>query len=195
MALVNCKECKKEISKSAKICPHCGAKNTASVIYSWIIFLVVAFVAVQCSLDINSAIERDDANRQKTFNIVIPESVGLEVKNIVADSIPAIKSFCPGLDKYSDSLVFETIEDNFAIASNVDAERVNIIFRVGDVGTSIPNEYGANGHRCFLELSRDGTKLSIPKRACQSICLDKDMSDAGSALVMPIKSSADMHKE
>ncbi|PCI96058.1 MAG: hypothetical protein COB15_11465 [Flavobacteriales bacterium] len=24
MALINCKECKKEVSKSAKTCPHCG---------------------------------------------------------------------------------------------------------------------------------------------------------------------------
>lgn len=27
MALTKCKECKKEVSTSAKLCPHCGVKN------------------------------------------------------------------------------------------------------------------------------------------------------------------------
>lgn len=29
MALTQCKECKKEIAKSAKVCPHCGVKDPA----------------------------------------------------------------------------------------------------------------------------------------------------------------------
>lgn len=29
MALTKCKECKKEVSSSAKTCPHCGVKNPA----------------------------------------------------------------------------------------------------------------------------------------------------------------------
>lgn len=32
MALKKCKECGKEISDSAKACPHCGAKSTATKI-------------------------------------------------------------------------------------------------------------------------------------------------------------------
>jgi hypothetical protein len=31
MALINCKECKREISNKAKACPHCGAKVSRSV--------------------------------------------------------------------------------------------------------------------------------------------------------------------
>lgn len=31
MALVNCKECNKEISDSAKQCPHCGYKKRNKV--------------------------------------------------------------------------------------------------------------------------------------------------------------------
>ena len=27
MALIKCKECEKEVSQSAKICPHCGVKG------------------------------------------------------------------------------------------------------------------------------------------------------------------------
>ncbi|WP_409450394.1 zinc ribbon domain-containing protein, partial [Cedecea neteri] len=29
IALTKCKECKKEVSSSAKTCPHCGVKNPA----------------------------------------------------------------------------------------------------------------------------------------------------------------------
>ena len=29
MALIQCKECKKEVAKSAKTCPHCGVKDPA----------------------------------------------------------------------------------------------------------------------------------------------------------------------
>lgn len=32
MALKKCKECNKEISTTAKACPHCGAKSTATKI-------------------------------------------------------------------------------------------------------------------------------------------------------------------
>ncbi|MEI7065353.1 hypothetical protein [Dickeya chrysanthemi] len=39
MALTKCKECKKEVSTSAKVCPHCGVKNPSTtagqVLWSW----------------------------------------------------------------------------------------------------------------------------------------------------------------
>lgn len=31
MALINCKECGKEISSEAATCPHCGVKNTPQI--------------------------------------------------------------------------------------------------------------------------------------------------------------------
>lgn len=31
MSLIQCSECKKELSDKAPICPHCGAPNTATV--------------------------------------------------------------------------------------------------------------------------------------------------------------------
>ncbi len=41
MALIECYECGKAISKSAKTCPHCGAKNKKHTrAKSWIIILV-----------------------------------------------------------------------------------------------------------------------------------------------------------
>ena len=50
MSLINCKECGKEISKTAKSCPHCGAKNKRSnpiaVILLSVIILLIFFYIV-----------------------------------------------------------------------------------------------------------------------------------------------------
>jgi RNA polymerase subunit RPABC4/transcription elongation factor Spt4 len=48
MELVNCPECKKEISSSAKICPHCGyklAKNNRGC-FTLFIGLIVIFLII-----------------------------------------------------------------------------------------------------------------------------------------------------
>jgi len=43
MTLIKCKECSKEISKKAKVCPHCGAKNdTTSAFANLLIVMVIA---------------------------------------------------------------------------------------------------------------------------------------------------------
>lgn len=46
MALVECRECKKEISDQAKTCPSCGAKQGKSAWPAILIFLGVMFVLV-----------------------------------------------------------------------------------------------------------------------------------------------------
>lgn len=46
MALVNCHECKKEISSEAKACPHCGAAPPKGIgIGGWFLIVVVGAVA------------------------------------------------------------------------------------------------------------------------------------------------------
>ena len=42
----NCKICNKEIAKSAKVCPHCGAKNKKPIykrIWVWLLGVIVIF--------------------------------------------------------------------------------------------------------------------------------------------------------
>lgn len=50
MALIKCKECGKEVSNTAKICPHCGKKNPAIEELSdktmriiWIMSIIIVF--------------------------------------------------------------------------------------------------------------------------------------------------------
>ncbi|MBN8714581.1 MAG: zinc ribbon domain-containing protein [Xanthomonadales bacterium] len=47
MAMTTCKECSKEISDTAKACPHCGAKVPHASVWPWIIGVPIAlFVAM-----------------------------------------------------------------------------------------------------------------------------------------------------
>jgi len=46
MALKPCKECKKEVSTSAKVCPHCGVKDPAVPAGSALVGLVVFVVII-----------------------------------------------------------------------------------------------------------------------------------------------------
>lgn len=68
MALIGCKECGKEISKKAKVCPHCGAKNKRGIgclsiilgiIGLGIISIILAIIVPKASQNIN-----DQSNNQ-----------------------------------------------------------------------------------------------------------------------------------
>jgi len=53
MAMTKCKECKKEVSTSAKTCPHCGIKSpgvkAGDALKGFILIFFVIFIFVQCS--------------------------------------------------------------------------------------------------------------------------------------------------
>lgn len=46
MSIIACKECNKEISSAAKVCPHCGVKLKASVFVKIILWVFGGFVAI-----------------------------------------------------------------------------------------------------------------------------------------------------
>jgi hypothetical protein len=43
MALVKCRECQHEISKSAKACPSCGAKRRRTSLFTWLVLILFVF--------------------------------------------------------------------------------------------------------------------------------------------------------
>lgn len=59
MALVNCKECKKEVSNSAKTCPHCGVKDPAvgakQKFIGFLVLVAIVFGISQCTSDDDSS--------------------------------------------------------------------------------------------------------------------------------------------
>ncbi|MEH6353855.1 hypothetical protein [Pseudomonas sp. 3JA] len=58
MAITKCKECHKEVSNKAEVCPHCGVKSPGlkmkDVIVGLVVVGLIAFVAVKCTGSNNS---------------------------------------------------------------------------------------------------------------------------------------------
>ncbi|MBE9582555.1 MAG: zinc ribbon domain-containing protein [Proteobacteria bacterium] len=68
MALKKCKECGKEVSTKADLCPHCGAKQKGKGIGcggALLILIVIAFIGSQFSEYSQKAEERKQAARQE----------------------------------------------------------------------------------------------------------------------------------
>lgn len=123
---------------------------------------------------------------KQSLNLSIPDNTNPEVKQLLQNNWNKIKQACPGLDKYAKDLQADGIEDNFAFA-DPPIQRASAKFKVSE-NAEIPAEYRSRRHTCYYEISRDGSKLTIPKRPCVSVCLDKDMSkDNSDPYTIPLK--------
>lgn len=75
MALVNCKECGKEISTEAKVCPHCGAKVSRKTGVGTItLALVIGFVVFKC---VSTTQERMDEAAASSSNTPAQSSAAI----------------------------------------------------------------------------------------------------------------------
>ena len=80
MALVKCKECKKEVSHEANVCPHCGVKNPAFGVkqIGFIIVILVAIVFIvpkSCSIDDPAPKAKEVENPTKTAQDIEAEQL------------------------------------------------------------------------------------------------------------------------
>lgn len=76
MALINCQECKKDFSNSAKSCPHCGFKTPKKFFKKHIIIIFIPFIILSYMMPkSNNNIEKKSINNQNTIkqNIVKTE--------------------------------------------------------------------------------------------------------------------------
>ena len=165
---------------STKDKPATRKTAIATIISSFIISIFAAIISPE------PGSQSEPEQTQPSLNPNIPDNTKPEVKQLLQANWPKIKQACPGLDKYAKDLQPYGVEDNFDYA-DPDVQRASTKFKVSDKA-EIPAEYRSRGHTCFFEVSRDGSKLTIPKRACMSICLDKDMSkDNSGQFTIPIK--------
>lgn len=78
MALVKCKECKKEVSSSAKVCPHCGIKNPAvtakDYIFGLIGVVIIFFVIKSCTGDDSKSTKK--VEEKSSVEKVRPREIG-----------------------------------------------------------------------------------------------------------------------
>lgn len=54
MAMINCKECGKEISNKAKTCPNCGSPVTKNIGCGWLILVIVFVVFIIIIFNLNN---------------------------------------------------------------------------------------------------------------------------------------------
>lgn len=71
MALIKCKECGREISKSAKVCPNCGAKNKQTSFFTkitlgFIVLTVITGFFISNAVEKESKIQAEAVAQQKT---------------------------------------------------------------------------------------------------------------------------------
>lgn len=86
MALIKCKECKHEISKKAKTCPSCGAKNKAKTsVLAWLVlgFIVLAVIGGMGNGDRSSSSSSSkNAVKQKPTIVPVFERVDTEINSL-----------------------------------------------------------------------------------------------------------------
>lgn len=89
--------------------------------------------------------------------------------SVVTNALPAIRTVCPGLDKYAAHFSNIRVEQQF---------RTAILFEVSN-SSKIPDAYKAGGHTCFIEVDADGNNIFIEKNACKSVCQDQLTTSEG----------------
>lgn len=129
------------------------------------------FAAMTVCLGIAACSEKT-APPAQTLGLPTESKASAEGTALVAQKWPALRAACPGLDKFSIALQPAAVDDNFSYAPQ-HAQRATVSYRVADGDTTIPAAFGASGHTCSFEISRDGSEGIVSKSACQAVCLDR----------------------
>jgi hypothetical protein len=98
-----------------------------------------------------------------------------EVKKLVTENWDAFLAQCPGLNKFQDDLSFSQMDDYLEPFMDDKEAWLTVTYVVSDDPKRIPNSYKAWGHHCHFRLYDHNKTIGVPKRACASVCLDKNM--------------------
>lgn len=90
MALKECKECKKEVSSTAKTCPHCGVKNPAitgkdkakGCLGLFIAVIIIATILGSCSEDTQEETTPQPTTKNSNLELVEPVQTSSEIPEI-----------------------------------------------------------------------------------------------------------------
>lgn len=121
---------------------------------------ILVFTLSACGDDTDER-EEDTKNTQETsFRVQTDNET---VKNL----LPAIRYAFPGLDRYANQFRDIHVEENYWLT---------IRFYIPN-DAKIPNEFLSQGNNCFIEINNDKTAVKVPKSACKSVALDRDIRD------------------
>lgn len=121
------------------------------------------------------------------FQVSTLDNISPEAKDLVSRSLPKIREACPGLEKFGTDLKNNIIHDYMGLDEK-ESRKVTIEVVVPNGESIIPDRYRAWGQHCYLDVSADGSSLSVAKTACKSVCMDEDFNnDDGSNLVLSLQ--------
>lgn len=102
------------------------------------------------------------------INSLMPSSL-ITQNNLefVNNYFPQIQEQCPGLGKYKEDWVFDQVGSRGFTIKVAEKPQNDKLW-----------EYRATSNRCFFDLSDDSSSVSIPKRACASLCKDQLIDDS-----------------
>ena len=94
MAIIKCNECGKDISDTAKICVHCGAKtettktkNKNILIISIISIIIILIISSMILININNPLNKYKRQVKKTINDYLNNKITVDVAKNQIDNI------------------------------------------------------------------------------------------------------------
>jgi hypothetical protein len=123
MALTKCKECSKELSTTAKACPHCGAeppKRTS--LLTWLVAIIIAYIVFSCAgrLDTTQQIAMTPAQQLVEEETARQSDAKWECKSAVKNAMEA-----PSTAEFPDYHTFRAINEpggTYSVDGYVDAQ-------------------------------------------------------------------------
>ena len=178
--MTTCKTCGKEMAKSAKVCPRCGAKNKKPFFTKpWFIVIVALIIIGAIASGGKSKSGNTTAVADKT------NSNNSEVKDTTAESTTIAIEYT---DYTVDDLMAQ-LEDNALKASNDHkGENVRITGKLNNIDSSgkyislVPNtDFAIIGVQCYIK--NDETKTKVAELSKDSlVTLTGKITDVGEVL-------------
>ena len=177
--MTTCKTCGKEMAKSSKVCPSCGAKNKKPF------FTKPWFIAIVALIIIGAIASGGKSKSGNTTTVADKtNSDNSEVKDTTAESTTAIEY----TDYTVDDLMAQ-LEDNALKASNDHkGENVRITGKLNNIDSSgkyislVPNtDFAIIGVQCYIK--NDETKSKVAELSKDSlVTLTGKITDVGEVL-------------
>ena len=113
--LIECKSCEKEVSKTARTCPHCGQKNPG--INTGIGCLIIVVIAVVIASLIGGPRENKDAKQETTSDLKSDSETLKNAMETVANNVALkggvkITTECINLAMNSEVITFMCVSQN-----------------------------------------------------------------------------------
>lgn len=178
--MTTCKTCGKEMAKSAKVCPSCGAKNKKPFFTKpWFIVIVALIIIGAIASGGKSESGNTTAVADKT------NSNNSEVKDTAAESTTIAIEYA---DYTVDDLMAQLEENALKASNDHKGENVRITGKLNNIDSSgkyislVPNtDFAIIGVQCYIK--NDETKAKVAELSKDSlVTLTGKITDVGEVL-------------